>query len=460
MVRGTSGSVATYIHMRSGAICTFDQVDFRYIGSSTTLKRGFDVLHVFGSGGSVTVTDCVFREPSANGSNFFGCSQANGAYFYFTRTAFLSNSSNAIAAHFTGGGGTSTPDYSVVDCVVIGNGANTGATIAGRTNGTATISGIRVSGYSTGFSLSANTAATNDILEISDSVTHSNTVGIALLASGIKRNFTNVSVISNTSGASGLSGINYFNSCNFYGNSSAGVVNTLTSSVIYSEFNSCNFRGRTGFAQPAGLLLSLVYGQAEIVCNSCNFGSTTAHTTADISLSNYFAGKLTLNNTTMASTVDITSNAYNYINTPGYISIQRLDGVAGDHKVIIERGVVTRDTTIYRSASPSVRITPQSASIDASTIQFPFLVPVNNGQTVTPTIYVRESVIGDGTDYTGARVKLYVKKNVNLGITSDTLLDTATISSEGAWENLTGTTAAATDDGVMEFYLTCNGSSG
>ena len=68
--------------------------------------------------------------------------------------------------------------------------------------------------------------------------------------------------------------------------------------------------------------------------------------------------------------------------------------------------------------------------------------------------------MGDGTDYNGNFAKLYVKANYNLGITSDTLLDTATALSTGAWEALTGATAAVTDDGVLEFYVVLDGTTG
>jgi len=87
-------------------------------------------------------------------------------------------------------------------------------------------------------------------------------------------------------------------------------------------------------------------------------------------------------------------------------------------------------------------------------------VPVNSGQACTPVVYVRESEAGDGAAYNGSRVDLYVKANYNLGITSDTLLATATAASDGAFEQLTGTTATVTDAGVLEFYVVCNGTMG
>lgn len=196
--------------------------------------------------------------------------------------------------------------------------------------------------------------------------------------------------------------------------------------------------------------------------NECIFGATVAHTTADVSLGAMLTNnRIVLNSCTFNSTTEIDSAIpTSYLDPRSYVSVLRKDNTDGAHTLYVNQGIVTPDTTIYRTASPSVRITPKSATIPVNTTLFSFSVPVNNGQTATPSIYVRESVVGDGTDYNGNRIKLYVKKNLNLGITSDTLLDTATGSSEGAWEQLTGTTAAVTDGGVLEFYLTCDGTTG
>ena len=87
-------------------------------------------------------------------------------------------------------------------------------------------------------------------------------------------------------------------------------------------------------------------------------------------------------------------------------------------------------------------------------------VAVANGATLTPTVKVRESVAGDGTDYNGNRIRLIVKANPAAGIASDTVLATATASSEGAFESLSGTTAAVTDDAVLEFVVDCDGTTG
>jgi hypothetical protein len=84
-----------------------------------------------------------------------------------------------------------------------------------------------------------------------------------------------------------------------------------------------------------------------------------------------------------------------------------------------------------------------------------FIRPVSSGATLTPIVYVYEDA-----SYNGNRARLIVKRNDAIGITIDTVLDTATAASDGAWEQLTGTTIAATDNGCMEFVIDCDGTAG
>jgi hypothetical protein len=78
---------------------------------------------------------------------------------------------------------------------------------------------------------------------------------------------------------------------------------------------------------------------------------------------------------------------------------------------------------------------------------------------VTIAVYTRKSVLGDGTAYNGNQPRLILKANPAIGITTDTVIATAAAAA-GSWEQLTGTTASASDDGAMEFVVDCDGASG
>ncbi len=139
------------------------------------------------------------------------------------------------------------------------------------------------------------------------------------------------------------------------------------------------------------------------------------------------------------------------------------DQIAGNNRRWVAYGVTTlfytiiSDTTIF-DVTPSTRVTPGHATIKAEAAIAS--VAVDSGQTVTCSVKVRESVVGDGTDYNGARIRLIVVKNELLGITTDTVLATATVASEGTFETIQGTTVAVTTTGVLEFKIDCSGTTG
>jgi len=456
---GTSTSVGTFICFRAGSIGVFDNVECRYLGSATANKRGVESQHINTSSNSMTLNKCVFRDILQNGV-IGGNGGSSGAFFYVSDCivySLIGSASTLLAA----GGAVGTPTFDLSDNLVIGGGTGVGITIAAITGAGGTVANNISTGCNNGISVTA-TFTIDTVTNFSGFKVHSNAVGM-VSSSAQKKTITSCDFVCNSSsGVTSVGGICDFVTCNFYGNSAQGVaiaINTAQHSAL--GFTSCNFRGRSGFAQPIGYSSGATYGPpALVVFNSCSFGATTAHTTSDISISGIVGGSHIFNNCTFSSTTEFNSTIYTFLDENAIVGVQRKDTTAGNHVAYIRQGIITRDTTIYNTASPSLRIEPKSASIEAKTRVKPFAVPVNSGQTCTPSVYVRESVSGDGTDYNGNRVKLYVKQNYNLGITSDTLLDTATGASEGAFELLTGTTAAVTDDGVLEFYLTCDGTTG
>ncbi len=145
----------------------------------------------------------------------------------------------------------------------------------------------------------------------------------------------------------------------------------------------------------------------------------------------------------------------------GFVGSEKNDQTAGLHKTWKKYGTITIDTTagLYRTASPSVRMTPNNAT--NKLLSGSYKVNVANGQKVTPSVWVRESVVGDGTDYNGNFIKLRLQRNDAIGVTSSYTIGIATASSQGAFEEITAAmTDAATDDGVAEFVVECDGTTG
>lgn len=169
---------------------------------------------------------------------------------------------------------------------------------------------------------------------------------------------------------------------------------------------------------------------------------------------------------------------------------QRYNKNAGDHRtfsmaptstfaaVVTAYGEVRTDTVIFRTASPSLRMTPKTSFIklDSARAQSGWLVPVQKNGTVTASVWVRMSTAGDLGSYSpdlvgaspdlitynGAAPRLVLRSNAAIGITSDTVIATMSTSPDlsGVWTLVSGTTAAATDDGMMEFYVDCDGTAG
>lgn len=453
---GTSATVGTFVCCKGSSNIIFDNTEFGFIGGSTTNKRGVEIQHLTTSVNSGTFNKCAFRNIVNGGlvgalafgslwtiTDCVACTAVTS-----TNIVSVSSANNGVFT-FTGNlvsGIQATPGTGIV-CSVI-------------TSGGGVFSNNNIASCGTGIAINS-LLSIDTITEISSCKVHTCTTGITSNG-GQRKIVDSFDIVSCTTGIGGMAGSTYFISCNILGNASAGVSGILGGSVwTILTFTYCVFRGRTSFAQGSGATFVNAYNHGTLyVFNSCTFGVSIAHSTADINVAAAFGGRIICNNCTFASTNEVNSTAHTFLDEYASIALQRIDTTAANHRTHVRQAIITPDTVIYRTASPSLRITPKSATIPCTTVIFSFKVPINSGQTCTPTVYVRESETGDGAVYNGSRVKLYVKANYSLGITSDTLLDTATAASDGAFEALTGTTATVTDAGVLEFYLVCDGTVG
>lgn len=236
-----------------------------------------------------------------------------------------------------------------------------------------------------------------------------------------------------------------------------GAFNCLVSGMVSN--------GDTSFATASGVRFT-AGGGGNIIFENCDFstvsGIKTAHTNDAAVASSLTAIQLTFLNCKLGGTNQFPNQTNMTPNS--FVSAQRLGTTAGNHKSWFVGGTLTIDTTIYNTASPSARLTPLSASVKmvSSVRTAPgsgFKKVVASGATLAASIYVRKSVVGDGAAYNGNQPRLIVRKNVAAGISADTVLATASAAA-GSWEQLSGTTAAVTDDAVLEFYVDCDGTAG
>ena len=149
------------------------------------------------------------------------------------------------------------------------------------------------------------------------------------------------------------------------------------------------------------------------------------------------------------------------LKTTGF-AFTNMNNVTGYHVTYLAAGNRSIDSTITNnidaSTSPSERLTPQSNSLKLrSGSKF---VALNAGESTSVRVYIRKSTVAtNGVAYNGTAPRLILKRNGAMGIDSDLVMDQLDTTSEN-FLKLSGTTPAVTDDGVLEFYIDCDGTQG
>jgi len=151
-----------------------------------------------------------------------------------------------------------------------------------------------------------------------------------------------------------------------------------------------------------------------------------------------------------------------------YFGFLREDQVDDNHRAIAREANYSSDYVVYKTAAPSVKVEPKAPHTHDSPTYFAhkarvphqdsgvrWLAHVDDGSTATIKVNVREDA-----SYNGNRARLMLRANSAMGVNVDTVLDTATAASDEAWEELSGVTPTAIDDGWFEFFIDCDGSAG
>ena len=452
-IHGASGTLQSYIDIKAGATVDLDYVEMYWMGSATTNKRGIDIATT--SAGSCNIQYCSIYTFSVSGSMGIIYTGAATTGTVVSNNVFFNIANNMLNVATTSG--THTFDGNLFMLNVTASLEPVLLSDAGCTFTNNHIAG----GTRSGFLMNESLAALGTY---SGNVSHSNaTFGMNFsapcLAGGVVSDST---LWRNNGGALNLG--NGFNNCMFdgltmFGNTTANI--NLNSNYNIT-FNDVTSNGDSTFSTTSGILTAQSTIFSGIKITNSNFstasGILTAHTQDILFVSTWSGGDFHLENTIFASTLEVAG-----INNASYdgssVTSMKHDQTTGLHKALYKYGIVTIDTTsgLY-DVTPSVRITPNNASNKVEAILF--RAAVASGQTATVSVKVRESVVGDGTDYNGNRIRLIVKKNVAAGITADTVLATATVSSVGAFETISGTTATVSDDCILEFAVDCDGTTG
>ncbi len=261
----------------------------------------------------------------------------------------------------------------------------------------------------------------------------------------------------------------HFNGCLMFGHTNTAF--SISASLSNVRISGCTVAGDSTFAQAAGIDLAggsgfTGYNVEDFEIENSTFGvasgSYVAHTAADIRFNANVYGslmKIKMANVSLASTTEVsgltdTSKAQ----SKSFVASSRHDQTSGVHKIYTTVGDVTYETTTV-DVTPSIKMTPSSAVIKLDTAGNlrgrGFLVPVDSGQNPTFNVKVQK----DGS-YNGAAPRLIVRANAAVGVNTDTVLATCTVSS-GSWTTCSAVLGLSTTDaGVLEYVIDCDGTAG
>jgi hypothetical protein len=251
------------------------------------------------------------------------------------------------------------------------------------------------------------------------------------------------------------------------GNSVANIVlqNAVQSQVDNLFINNATVQGETSFTCPYGLYTlgtvpTSITFQTNATFNNCSFGT---HSTSDIrfNTATNVVCNLIFNNSYFTSAIELSQPSF--MSKGSRVSIQRANGVNGAHRTYFRDGLLTLDTTIYRSSTKSVRLAPTSAAYSQSFGNK--IIPVKASSTPTISVWVRKSATGSGdsSTYNGSQPRLWLRQNSALASFSnydDIVLATAS-AANGTWEQLSATLPVIPyEDTAFEVYVDCNGTTG
>ncbi len=454
-IRGVSIAFQTYFTTgASGTVdCSF--TEFQFFGSAAAGQRGIESNI---TSGTFSFTGCVFENfevASSIGINIVSATSiANIQNCVFYRQAAAAVN---IAVTLTGN------TVTVNDCVAIGGTAMGSVALYNLLANSGTYTNLVGANGSVSSMLlqSTGTAATLTMSNWTAYVCTSANVQFNSISELTQSDALLTNLISWRSAAEGLSigssvtgaAINTaIDGGRLFGNATRGI----TAGFIFS----CNFRNlhiynEVGYDQPSGVVMNNHIENTYF--DNCQIGVILPHSTADVrDVCPRNEHILFFRNCQFGSTTEFSGQS-NY--TPqSYIGSAKHDGVAGNHKMYKKYGTITSDSTFYQTTAPSQRLAPSDTVNKLLSQEKRIAIPTGRGATIS--VWVRKSVIGDGTQYNGNEVQLKLLADPAIGISADTVIATSSAFSNGAFELISGSIPVLTDNGVARVIVTCDGTAG
>lgn len=447
-VCSASASNRTFVSICTGSTVDIDWAEFYYLGENATGKRGIDISS---TSGSCSIQRCSVYTTEDYGLYFTGSINLTFSYNVMYNCSIAGSDYTAMTISAAAGSG-SVISYNIAHAVATYN------LCCRLTTYNLTFTNNTFIGGDYGLHMNAASATTGTISNIT---CHSNNSAGFYITTSAPTLMSYLTAWRNLYYGVSTTGTGedwVLDNVVAFGN---GECNVLCDSNGYVQFTITNstFNGDASFATSYGI--STRKASLFLLIQNCSFGQTTAHVTADIWNTGSFLVVEAYNssfNTTLTKIFVTTATS-----SVTYFASSKHQTSAGNYLTIVPYGRLSRDTVIFNTATPSLKMVPTSASykLESANYSHGAKIAVASGNTLTPAVYVRKSVVGDagGANYNGNQPRLIVKANPELGIAADAVLDTMTVAI-GNWEQLTGTTAAVSADGALEFVVDCDGTAG
>lgn len=444
-IRSVSATNMTFVQLRDGSTIDVDWTEFYYIGvSGTSGKRGLELNDTGAFAFNVSIQYSSMHD--FEGYPYYLNSALSFTLWEFNYNMIWNtlglNINNAITA----------TNYTIDHCIIM---RSSGVSfIMGDIGGTFT-NNTGIGASTNSMSLSEATAALGTW---SGNVYHSNgTFGVRWVSGNISGNMGTVICWRNGGVGFSMEAITFDFTCSptLFGNTTANI--DISPNFVDVTFNNIVFGSDSTFTTTNGIRLNGA-GAYMITMNGGDASgvSILANHTNDINVNigSLFAAIIG-KNVKMNAATPILNVATNLTNS-SYVSLEKVNQTAGSHRTTRKVGTLATDTGVFNTASPSLVMTPTSASVklESATKNNGMQAAVSSGNTVTPSVYVRKTAA-----YNGSQPRLIVRANPAVGITADTVLATYSAGT-GAWNVMSGTTIAVTDDGVVEFIVDCDGTAG
>lgn len=462
VITANTTSAVTFLYATGTAtVIDCSWVEFSYLGENSDGPPGKKGIHISATTGTSALSYCSIHDCEDWG---LFCT---GNYANLTIENLAAHNLNSAGAASTAGvnfGSSTGTGTSIDNLILIGGGGGSSSSLVGVQfyceSGYCDIGTIIVANWSSTGSSSCgiyvypnNNGWPGNAIDAL--ISYSNAVfGIRVSS------LTNFSITTLTSFRNNSSGLYWAGACtngtittlNLIGNTSYG--QTGAAGIVATDITVLggSIKGEASFSQVNGIYVPGRYGtllHGDLF--NVDFGVHTGTSSGDIRATQYVNIKLVLHACEMKSSVPVLDSG---MLSTAYVRCEDYDDTVGAMKTWVSGGTIEKDSSGGRTGA-AVKLTPNSAtaySLQSSTRQ----VAVASGQTVTPHVYIKET---SSPHYTGSRTKLFVKKNVRMGIASDTELDVAA-HDDGNYQELTGTTSAVSADGILEFYVACDGTAG